>query len=214
MTVDGCARFLADHGKEAWHVAEAEGVPGLLAGGLLPAGEIRRRQGVEPGRFRADFDVVPLGSGPAVLRFQQMRDAQLTPWLRGRFTGRPDLWRAHVDEHVFFWLCPRRRDAFVDATRRERRRSWRAAGLGGPPPEPVVLRFDLAALLERHGAIARASLINSGSMVLGKTWRDEATFRPVAEWDGTWATPGGARRPRAAELAIAGSVPAPLPLLP
>ncbi len=143
-----------------------------------------------------------------------MHDAQLRPWLRGRFTGRPDLWRAHVDAHVFFWCCPRRRDAFTHAVRRERLREWRLRDRAGPPPPPpVTLALDLAELLRRHGEAAYASVINSGSLVLGKTWRDEATFRPVAEWDGAWRTPGGARVARAAELAVRGVVTALLPLL-
>ncbi len=189
---------------------EAEGLPGALSAGLLPAAMLRPGDG----RRREGFVPATGPGGPALLRFQQMHDAQLTPWLRGRFAGRPDLWRAHVDSHVFFWCCPRRRDAFIAAVRRERARGWRAQGRTGEPPPPVTLAFSLAALLDRHGDAARACLINSGSITLGKTWRDEATFRPVAEWDGTWRTPAGDRRLRAAELAIAEAVPAPLPLLP
>jgi len=194
-------RFLADHGPFVWHVAEAESVPGIRARGLLPANALLPTS--RHGAWRAAF----VQEDGAVLRFQQMSDARLLPHLRGRFAGRPEAWRAHIDSHVFFWCQSGPRDRFVAATVRERRAHWRRAGRAGSPPPPAILRFDLADILRAVPGLAYASLINSGSLVLGKTWRDEATLRPVTEWDRSWRTPGGRRDRQAQELAIRGPLP-------
>ena len=54
-------------------------------------------------------------------------------------------------------------------------------------------------------------MINSGSIILGKTWRDEGTLRPIEEWDGNWRTPGGRRGQQVQELAIRAALPPTLP---
>jgi hypothetical protein len=103
-----------------------------------------------------------------------MPDHRLLPALAGAFTGRPDLWRQHVDRHVFFWAEQRRRDAFIRACIRLR---------SGQRP-PVTLTIDTAVLLERHGPMAFFATINSGSTVRGgaKARRDEGTLRPMADY--------------------------------
>ena len=197
--------FLEDHGPFVWHVAEAESLRGILAHGLMPANAL-----LPPGQrgaWRSGFQA----SQGATLRFQQMSDAQLRPWLRGRFAGDPAAWRAHIDDHVFFWCCPEARDRFLQATMRERRRQWLRERCAGQPPTPVILRYELAQVIEAAGSCAHASLINSGTLIMGKTWRDEETLRSIATWDGRWRTPGGQRRRQAMELAVRGKLPPELP---
>ncbi len=182
---DGAARFAARYPR-VWHVIEADGAgPWLSETGLLPAADLR-----PGGTNRDSFDRVGLGTGRiAVLRPQQMPDHRLTPTLAGRFAGQPDLWRRHVDSHVFFWAEARRRDAFIRACVRLRAR---------PGPPPVTLAIETAALLARHGAIAWFATINTGSTVRGgaRARRDENTLRPVT----------GYRCGPVAELAIRGRV--------
>ena len=181
----GAARFAARYPR-VWHVIEADGAgPWLAETGLLPAGDLR-----EGGTNREAFSCVALGSGRvAVLRPQQMPDHRLVPTLAGVFAGQPDLWRRHVDSHVFFWADARRRDAFTRACLRLRASS-------GPPP--VILAIETTALLARHGAIAWFATINTGSTVRGgaRARRDENTLRPVTDY----------RTGPVAELAIRGHV--------
>jgi hypothetical protein len=182
---DGAARLAARYPR-VWHVIEADAAgPWLMETGLLPTADLRCC-----GANRNSFERVDLGDGrAAVLRPQQMPDGRLLPTLAGDFAGRPDLWRRHVDRHVFFWADARRRDAFSRACIRLR-------GIDGPPP--VALAFDTVALLERHGGIAFFATTNTGSTVRGgaRTRRDENTLRPVAEY----------RHGAVAELAIRGRV--------
>jgi hypothetical protein len=172
--VSGGAARLAARYPRVWHVIEADGAGlWLTETGLLPAAQLHCS-----GANRDGFARVDLGHGrAAVLRPQQMRDRWLLPTLAGAFAGRPDLWRRHIDRHVFFWAEARRRDAFSRACVRLR-------GSAGPPP--VILTFDTAALLERHGAIACFATINTGSTVRAgaRVRRDENTLRPVAEYRG------------------------------
>jgi len=139
---------------------------------------------------RNDFISIDLGSGrTAVLRPQQMPDHRLLPTLGGGFAGRPDLWREHVNRHVFFWVDDRRRDAFLRACVRLR---------GAAQPRPLAMALNTAALLDRHGAIAWFATINTGSTVRGgaRTRRDENTFQPASDY----------RCGQIAELAIRGRV--------
>ena len=177
---------------------EAEGLPGVARHGLLPASSLRAVAGVaDSGANRDDYDPLALpGGGTAVLRFQIMADAKLLPSLAGAYAGKPDLWRAHINSHVFFWADPARRDSFIRANLRERARSRAAPSTA----RPVVFAFDTPALLATLGPSAFFSTFNTGSTVRGaaRARRDEGTFRPVAEY----------RSGPAAELAIRGPVPA------
>jgi hypothetical protein len=182
---DGAARLAARY-PEVWHVIEADGAgPWLAETGLLPAAVLQAG-----GANRDSFvRIVMSGGGAAVLRPQQMPDARLLPTLAGRFAGRPECWRRHVDRHVFFWAEARRRDAFARACARLR---------GDAIAPPAVLTFGTAELLERHRGVAFFATINTGSTVRGgaRVRRDESTLRPVSEYR------GGA----IAELAIRGRV--------
>jgi hypothetical protein len=185
---DGAARFVARY-PVLWHVMEDEGAG---CDRLLPAASLRRLAGLpdDPAN-RDDFQRLTLADGRvAVLRLQQMRDSDLLPTLAGSFTLRPDLWREHIDQHVFFWASDDRRDRFLRAVTRLRSRS-RTAPATAPP---VLFALDTEVLLQRHAATAFYSVINTGSTVRGgaRARRDETTLRPVGLYHGE----------RVAELAI------------
>jgi hypothetical protein len=176
---------------------EPEGAgPWLAATGLLPAADLLAAAGLpHDGACRRDFRLLrfatPNGAGRAMLRFQQMPDHALAPTLAGTYAGRPADWRRLVDSHVFFWADAGRRDRFIATLAR----------LRGPGHAPAVLAFDTAALLsdtKQDGTEAFFTTVNSGSCVRGgaRIRRDEATFRPVADYRGG----------RVAELAIRGRV--------
>ena len=199
-SADGAARF-AKRFPVVWHVVEADGLAGIEAHGLLPAAELLRRAGLPCNdRNRDDFLRVPFGPGAedspaAILRFQLMADAKITPSLQGAFTGQPARWRALIDSQVFFWPDPARRDSFLRACIRDRQRS-RAAPLDTPP---IILAFQTKALLAAQPDRAYYATFNTGSTVRGaaRARRDENTFHAVAAY----------RSGPAAELAIRGSVP-------
>ena len=180
---DGAARFAARF-PVVWHVVEADGLAGIEAHGLLPAAELMRRAGLPANDCnRDDFLRVPLGPGSAdgpaaVLRFQLMADAKITPSLHGAFAGQPARWRALINSQVFFWPDPARRDSFLRACVRDRRRS-RAVPLDAPP---VVLAFRTETLLAAQADDAYYATFNTGSTVRGaaRARRDEATFHPIA----------------------------------
>ncbi len=190
--MSGGAEGFARRYPLAWHVIEAEGA-GCET--LYPAATLRRLAGLErDSANRDDFQVVSLpGNRSAVLRMQLMPDVALARTLAGAFSGRPDLWRDHINQHVFFWVTPDRRDRFITACIRSRAKG--AIATGRPP---TVIEIDVAFLLATHRT-AFFALINTGSTILGggRTRRDETTLRPVHEWRGA----------HAAELAIRGPVP-------
>jgi hypothetical protein len=178
-----------------WHVTEAEGAGCEI---LYPAATLRHLASVpDDNTNRDDFQCVSLpGGGQAVLRMQLMQDERLGPTLTGTFSGRPDLWRAHINRHVFFWMSEDRRDRFIKACAR-----LRARGVLGPGAAPLVIELDTGSLLRAHHEVAFFSLINTGSTVRGgaRARRDETTLRAVRGWQGE----------RAVELAIRGSVTLP-----
>ena len=179
---DGAARFVARYPR-VWHVIEADGAGAWLAQtGLLPATELFRIAGLQPdGANRDEFRRVDFDGGcTAILRLQQMRDNKLLPTLAGRYTGRPDLWRQHIDSHVFFWATIARRDKFIAAIRRDQAKSRQRLSVG----PPVVIEVDTEALLTRSESAAYFARFNTGSTVLGgaRARRDETTLRPVASY--------------------------------
>jgi hypothetical protein len=193
---DGAAHFAARY-PTVWHVIEADGAGDWLSStGLYPAVELRRLAGLGPGGAnREDFQCLDLGCGrTAVLRLQQMRDARLVPSLFGQFAAKPELWRRHVDRHVFFWAEQRRRDAFIQACMRLRAVSQATRSLR----PPVVLAIDTQTLLARLASIAFFARVNTGSTVRSgaRVRRDEDTLQPVSAY----------RSGAVAELAIRGRV--------
>ena len=84
-------------------------------------------------------------------------------------------------------------------------------GKGRAATAALILRYHLADILAVSAGAEFGSLINSGSIILGKTWRDEGTLRPIEEWDGNWRTPGGRRDQQVQELAIRAALPPTLP---
>jgi hypothetical protein len=184
--MSGCVDAFALRYPKVWHVIEAEGA-GCET--LYPAATLRHFAGLPADHAnRDDFQCLNApGGGSAVLRPQLMRDAALTRTLAGAFSGRPDLWRDHINRHVFFWVTPDRRDRFINACLRLRGKGARA---------PVVMEIATASLPFAHTFF---SLINSGSAIRGggRTRRDETTLRPLHTWRGE----------RVAELAVRGPVP-------
>jgi hypothetical protein len=171
-----------------WHVMEAECAG---CGTLYPAAALGCLAGLPlDGASRDDFQRLTLpGGGTAVLRKQLMPDQRLIPTLRGSFAGRPDLWRGHINRHVFFWVRDDQCNGFRKACARDR-----ARGVLGSGSAPLMIQIDTAALLAEHHEMAFFSLINAGSTNRGgaRARRDENTLRPLHTW----------RRERVVELAI------------
>jgi hypothetical protein len=120
----GIAGFAARY-PLVWHVIEAEGAGcDTLNPAAYPAATLRRLSGLSADSAnREAFQRLELpGGAPAILRLQLMPDARLIATLAGEYTGRPDLWRAHIDRHVFFWVSADRRDRFLCACMRLRTR--------------------------------------------------------------------------------------------
>lgn len=187
---DGISRFASRY-PVVWHVIEADGAGDWLPEtGLLPTAELFRIAGVvDDGANRDDFRTLPLGRGRiAVIRPQVMPDDRLRPTLAGLFRDQPNAWRRHINNHVFFWAEPRRRDAFLRACQR-----FRCCA-----PAPVVLEFETEHLLGSHGGCVFWSRINTGSTVRGgaRACRDGNTLQPMASY----------RSGPVAELAVRGRV--------
>jgi hypothetical protein len=191
------AAFAARYPR-VWHVIEAEGA---CCDVLYPAATLRQRAGApEDNANREDFQRLMLpDGGTAVLRQQLMRDERLGPTLAGSFLGRPDLWRRHIDRHVFFWLSEDRRDRFIKACVRLRTRGQTCTGLA-----PAVIEIDTTRLLAAHGSAAWFAMFNTGSTVRGgaRVRRDETTFRSLRTWQGQRAVELAIRSP----VSLAGNV--------
>ncbi len=171
----GLAAFAARY-PVLWHVIEAEGAG---CDTLYPAATLRRLSGLPSDSMNRDtFQRLELpGGASAILRLQLMRDERLLPTLAGAFSGRPDLWRDHINQHVFFWVSEDRRDRFLQACVR-----LRARGAPALVAAPVVVAVDTAMLLATHGDMAFFSRTNTGSTKRGgaRTRRDETTLRPAS----------------------------------
>lgn len=179
-----------------WHVIEAEGA-GCRT--LYPAATLRNQCGLPADSAnREAFQRLELpGGGTAILRLQQMPDERLSPSSSGAFSGQPDLWRDHINQHVFFWAVADRRDRFLSACVR-----LRAHGASdNSAKRPVIIAVATTFLLTAHAEAAFFSRFNTGSTVRGgrRARRDETALRPVHTWNGE----------RAVELAIRGPVTLP-----
>lgn len=109
----------------------------------------------------------------------------------------PGDWYALLNDFVFFWL---------DAGRVERQRS----ACGGRPQ--VLLTFDGALLLDRFGADAFVSPINSGNARRKPARRGLGTLVPYDAWlERGWPT--GTRHRPPAELLIRSTIPVGPPYL-
>jgi hypothetical protein len=175
-----------------WHVIEAEGAGCEI---LYPAATLRRLASLQDDNTnRANFQRLSLpGGDQAVLRPQLMRDERLCPTLAGTFSGRPDLWRGHINRNVFFWVSEDRRDRFISACIRSR-----ARGAMSPGRAPVMIELETTSLLATHREAAFFASINTGSTIRGgaRARRDETTLRLLSDWRGQ----------RVVELAIRGQV--------
>lgn len=166
---------LAERCPRVWHAIEAEGPPAARPRGRRDGAPALPADGGRPAAAR-----------PARLLRRAPRamagHAGQARLLLGRFLlGR-------------FWAAEDRLTRLAAAIVRERRRAEPQA------PDPVILRFETAALLAEHGEAALFTTINSGSTAgRGRAQRDENTLRPAAAYKGG----------PAAEIAIPGRVAPP-----
>lgn len=186
------AALVARTGGVAWHLTSLDALPLIRRHGLLSAATLVALFEVpEPeatrllAEHRPGFTTLrhPV-HGLVELRRQKMPDGPLAGALAGSGTS-PTQWRRHINGHVFFWLDPAR----VEGLRK-----------ADPARPQVALRIDLRRLLDRHGAEARLTPLNTGAV------RHAGHRRSLADWHpiGAYADPRG--RPPV-ELAIPGGVP-------
>ena len=164
-----------------FHVADPGALPGIRAHGLLSAAALAALYGVpeaerpallEANRGRNRFVALSRPGLPgAVLRDQWLPEKGLLACLGGEYAGQPALWRRLINDHAFLWLSLRQAE--------------KLAGVN-PARGQVILRFDAAALLARHGARALTTPINAGSVMTmfgrAPSPRDETTFRPLSDF--------------------------------
>lgn len=186
------AALVAETGGVAWHLTSRAALPMLRRHGLLSAqalvalfevAEPAATELLEANRDRFVALHHPR-HGTVELRRQQMWDSKLVPALEGSGSTAAQ-WRRHINGHVFFWLDPTRLEGLRNAD---------------PARPQVALRIDLRRLLDRHGAAARLTPINTGAVRHPRHRRSLADWHPI----GAYADPRG--RPPV-ELAIPGAVP-------
>jgi hypothetical protein len=156
--------------ERLYHLAEADNLPSILQHGLMSAERLLSLVGMpeaeratmlrrhRPDSFRLSESVLIRDQGP-------MPPAALA---RALMDGlEPADWYALLNGHVFLW---------PDRKRMERQRQ----ACDGRPQ--ALLTFDAAALLDRFGAEAFMSPINSGNARRKPAPRGQDTFVPYANW--------------------------------
>jgi hypothetical protein len=183
-----------------YHLAEAYNLRSILKHGLMSTERLvgmtqipepERKailRGHRPGNVRLSDDVLIRDQRP-------MPPAALAKALDGDLD--PADWYALLNGFVFFWL---------DRERMDRQRS-----ACGTRPQ-VVLTFDASALLDRFGAEAFVSPINSGNARRKAARRGRDTFVPYRAWSQRgWPTGRRTRPP--AECLFRCVIPTPAPYL-
>ena len=184
-----------------FHLAEAGNVASILEHGLLSTALLAARSGMSEAT-RAAFlrqhrpDNVLLPDGVIVRDQRPMPPASLARALAGAGMV-PGDWYALLNAHVFLW---------PDRARLERQR-----GAFGDRPQRV-LTFDAGPLLQRFGAHAFVSPINSGNARRKPAPRGRDTLVPFASWRAAgW--PIGQRTRPPAEFLFDCALPAASPFL-
>jgi hypothetical protein len=167
-----------------YHLAEADNLASILEHGLKSTEQLLDLVRLSP-RERETLlrshrsDHVRLSERVRIRDQRPMPPAALAPALQDGLD--PGDWYALLNGHVFFW---------ADRERMERQ----LAACGGRPQ--VLLMFDGEALLNRFGANAFLSPINSGNARRKPAPRSRETLIPYQVWarDG-WPTGQRSRRP-------------------
>jgi hypothetical protein len=186
--------------ERLYHLAEADNLPSILQHGLMSTGRLLSLVGVpeaeratllrrhRPDSFRLSESVLIRDQGP-------MPPAALA---RALMDGlEPADWYTLLNGHVFLW---------PDRERMDRQRH----ACGSRPQ--VLFTFDGAGLLDRFGAEAFMSPINSGNARRKPAPRGQDTFVPYANWlRAGWPTGQRTRRP--AEVLFRCPIPVQVPYL-
>jgi hypothetical protein len=183
-----------------YHLAEAGNLASILEHGLKSTEQLldlvdmpRAERAVLLRTHRQDH--VRLSGSVRIRDQRPMPPAALAGALQGGME--PGDWYALLNGHVFLW--PNRE-------RMERQ----LAACGGRPQ--VLLTFDGDALLDRFGAEAFLTAINSGNARRRAALRGRDTLVPYQVWlRGGWPTGPRSRRP--AEVLFRCSIPLEAPLL-
>jgi hypothetical protein len=167
-----------------YHLTEADNLASILEHGLKSTEQLLdlvRMSPLERAVLRRTHrpDHVRLSKSVRIRDQRPMPPAALAPALRDGLE--PGDWYALLNGHVFFW---------ADRDRMERQ----LAACGGRPQ--VLLTFDGEVLLDRFGADAFLSAINSGNARRRAASRSRDTLVPYEVWlrDG-WPTGQRSRRP-------------------
>jgi hypothetical protein len=186
--------------ERLYHLAEADSLHSIRKHGLMSAERLLDLVGIaEPQRTMLLRQHRP--KGIRLSNGQMIRDQRPMPpaALAGALEGglEPSDWYALLNSFVFFWPNRERLD-------RQRRAC-------GERPQ-VMLTFDSRALLERFGADAFVSPINSGNARRKAAQRGRQTFVPFKEWSQNgW--PSGLRWRPPAEFLFQCVIPAEPPYL-
>ncbi|MGH8727370.1 MAG: DUF7002 family protein [Burkholderiales bacterium] len=182
-----------------YHLTEAENLPSIVRHGLLSTSALLDHLGVR-GEERNAVEKQQrsarkkLADGFVIRDQRPMPPSALAQCLIGLTAPQ---WYQLLNSKVFFWFDRKR----LDGQRRA----------GGSYPQ-VVLKIDAHRLLQRHGARAAVTSINTGYAMRRPASRCTATFVPYGVWKDSGFSPetqtlAVSRRRNPVELAIAESVP-------
>jgi hypothetical protein len=198
--VGGAKTRLMQPLERLYHLAEADNFPSIREHGLLSTEKLLELVGM-PNNERATWlrqhrpNSIRLSNGILIRDQRPMPPNALAGALVDGLE--PADWYALLNRHVFLWPS---RD------RMERQRN-----ACGDRPQ-VLLTFDGIALLERYGADALLSPINSGNARRKPALRGRNTLMPFGDWlQAGWPTGQRARPP--AEILFRCSIPVHPPYL-
>jgi hypothetical protein len=186
--------------ERLYHLAEADNLPSILQHGLMSTERLLSLVGVPAAEHatllrRHRPDAFRLSESVLIRDQRPMPPAALARSLRDGFE--PADWYALLNGHVFLWP--------------DRKRMDRQRGACGGRSQ-ALLTFDGAALLDRFGAEAFMSLINSGNARRKPAPRGQDTLVPYANWlRAGWPT--GQRNRPPAEVLFRCPIPVQVPYL-
>ncbi len=171
-----------------WHVAHPGAWPSIQQRGLISTEQLvdlfevadPDRNRILTERRRRPVILEHPEHGTAVIRDQK-------PLIPGNLAKvltdmTPQQWCGTLNNRVFFWPDPKRRDSMMAAYSRE---------------DLLVLTVNTASLLDAHLDRVELSHINSGTVRFANSPRGSGTFRPIPDYD----------QRSLAELCVVGGVP-------